>query len=265
MANNNLVDAFTYLFKHKNWFAKVLVGSLLFFFIKIIELAIKVLNSGDIPHLNPELLADGNFTQVVLYSLMSFGAIVLCLLSIWMSASLCGYFITAIRRYMRGQEDAIPDWDGVMGKLFYRGFKVIMGMFFISLIGYIFNLLVANYSVFMLTFRSLHASLLVAFLGIFVCFYVLFLIPALIMTFCEQDKFFSMFNFIRAKQLATKSLGQYCLTVMKLILIVALSSISAVLLVSAKVGIIILPVLFFYLLIVFGNIIAQYYVEYCKE
>lgn len=265
MSNSNLVDAFTYLFKHKNWFAKVFVGSLLFFFIQVIELAIKVLNSGDIPHLNPELLASGNQMQIILYSLMSIGAVILCLLSIWMSASLGGYFITAIRRYMRGQEDAIPDWDGVMGKLFFRGFKVIMAIFFISLIGYVFNMLVMHYSIFMLTFKSLHASLLVAFLGIFVCLYVLFLFPALVMTFCEKDKFFSMFNLVRAKQLATKSLGQYSLMIIRLLFVIAISSAAALLLIPAKVGIIILPVLFFYLLIVFGNIVAQYYVEYCKE
>lgn len=265
MENNKLVSAFTYLFKHKNWFAKVFVGSLLFFFIKIIELAIKVLNSGDIPHLNPELLAAGNLSQVIMYSLMSIGAIVLCILSIWMSASLCGYFITAIRRYMRGQEDAIPDWDGVMGKLFFRGFKFIIGLFFMSLIGYVFNLLVAHYSVFLLSLNSVYSFMLVVILGIFVCFYVLFMLPALVMVFCEQDKFFSLFNLIRAKQLAVKSLGQYCLTVLKLLLILAICTLSALLLMSAKVGMIILPVLSFYLLIVFGNIIAQYYVEYCKD
>ena len=96
---------------------------------------------------------------------------------------------------MRGQEDAIPDWDGVMGKLFFRGFKFIIGLFFMSLIGYVFNLLVAHYSVFLLSLNSVYSFMLVVILGIFVCFYVLFMLPALVMVFCEQDKFFSLFNF----------------------------------------------------------------------
>ena len=263
--SHNYLDAFTYLFKHKNWFAKLLVGSLLFFFIKLIELAIKVLNTGEIAQLNPEILLTGTPSQIALYTLMSIGGIVLCLLSIWMSATLCGYFITAIRRYMRGQEDAIPDWDGVMGKLFFRGFKVFMGMFFISLLGYLFSQLVANYSLFLVAISSFHASLLVAFLGIFVCLYVSFLIPALIMSFCEKDKFFSLFNLVRAKQIAAKSLGQYFLMLLKLLSIVIISSCCVVLFFPVKIGIIILPFIFFYLLIVYGNLIAQYYVLYCKE
>ena len=263
--SHSFLDAFTYLFKHKNWFAKLFVGSLLFFFIKLIELSIKVLNSGDIPHLNMAMLSSGNASQLAAYSLMSIGAIVLCLLSIWMSATLCGYFVTAIRRYMRGQEDAIPDWDGVMGKLFFRGFKVFMGLFFISILGYLFNVIVANYSVFLAAFSSLHSSLLVAFLAMFVCFYVVVLLPALLIAFCESDKFFSLFNLVRAKQIAAKALGQYFLMLLKLFVVIILSVLAAIIMFYAKVGIIVLPIVFFYLLIVFGNVIAQYYVVYCKE
>ena len=263
--SHNFVDAFTYLFKHKNWVAKVLVGSLLFFFIKLMELAIKVLNSEAIPKLDIELLSAGNPSQITMYALMVIGAIVLCLLSVWMSAILCGYFITTIRRYMRNQEDAIPDWDGIMTKLFFRGFKIFIWMFFISVIGYLFNFVVSNYSLFLLTVSTLHASLIVAFCAIFVSFYILLLMPALIMTFCEKDKFFCLFNLVRAKQLAIKSLGQYFLMILKLLFIIILSSIIAILLFHAKVGIIVLPIIFFYLLIVFGNVIAQYYVAYCKE
>jgi len=263
--SHSYLDAFTYLFKHKNWFAKLLVGSLLFFFIKLIELSIKVLGTAEIQPLNSMLGDVLSPSQYALAALMSVGGIALSLLSIWMSATLCGYFITAIRRYMRGQEDAIPDWDGVMAKLFFRGFKVFMGLFLLSILGYLFSLIVANYSVLMAAVKSLHAGLLISVLGLFVCCYVIFLIPALIMTFCEQDKFFSMFNFVRAKQLATKSFGQYCLTILKLLSITILSGCCAILFFPVKIGIIVLPFIFFYLLIVYGNIIAQYYVLYCKE
>ena len=166
---------------------------------------------------------------------------------------------------MRGQEDAIPNWDGIMSKLFFRGFKVFMGMFFLSIIGYIFNVVIANYSMFLATFSSLHASLLVVFLAIFVFFYILTLTPALIMSFCEKDKFFALFNLVRAKQLASKSLRQYFLMILKLFLIIILSAIASILMFNAKIGIIILPIIFFYLLIVYGNVIGQYYVDYCKE
>ena len=263
--SHNIFDAFTYLFKHKNWFAKILVGSLLFFFIKLIELSIKVLNSEAMPKLDLELLSAGNPSQVALYSLMSVGAIVLSILSIWMSAVLCGYFITAIRRYMRNQEDAIPDWDGIMTKLFFRGFKVFIWLFFISVIGYWFNVIVQNYSLFLLTVSTLHTALIVAFSAFFVCLYILFMMPALIIGFCETDKFFCLFNLVKAKQIAIKSIGQYTLTIFKMLFVVLICVASAMFLFHAKVGIIILPILFFYLLIVLGNIIGQYYVDYCKE
>ena len=263
--SHSYIDAFTYLFKHKNWFAKILVGSLLFFFIKLIELAIAVLGSGEIPHLNPELLNVESPLQVLIYMLLNVGGVLLCLLSIWMSATLCGYFITAIRRYMRGQEDAIPNWDGVIKKLFVRGFKVMVGLFFLSVFCYLFSQVVGNYSVFLASYNNLHSSISAYFLGAFVCLYIIVLFPALIMSYCENDKFFALFNFVRAKQIAVKSIGQYSLMLLKLfsILIIAISCVS--LFFSFKIGIIILPFVFFYLLIVFGNIIAQYYVLYCKE
>lgn len=266
----NLFDAFTYLFKQKNWFVKILIGSILFFFVKIIALAMDVFNSEALPKIGLELIHMDTWVSALAVLVLNFGALILLVFAIWMHVTVFGYLITAIRRYMRNQEDAIPDWDTVMGKLFVRGFKAFIASFIIiSAIIFIGSMLyIPTLFVFGLDFWGPFASFtgkVVGFTILFLLVYMVVLCPALLMSFCEKDRFLAAFNFVRARQLALKSIKNYALMLLMLAVVVVMIAASIALLSHAKIGILVLPVVCFYLFIVFGNIIGQYYVSYCKE
>ena len=133
----NLANAFGFVFKEKNWFVKMFIGALLIFFVKVIALSMDVIHSDALPHLENLFIID-NFKGSLALILLYFGAIILLALSVWMHSTAFGYTITTIRRYMRGEEDTIPDWDSVMGKLFRRGFKYFIAAFAYILCVYIF-------------------------------------------------------------------------------------------------------------------------------
>jgi len=260
----NLVNAFTFVFKQKNWFVKILIGSILFFFIKVIALSMDVVHSEALPDLSSKLLFSDGPTASLILILLYFGALALLALSVWMHATSFGYIITTIRRYMRDEEDAVPDWDEVMGKLFKRGFKAFLAFFILTSALSIFAGGIYMITVFWLMF-SPFASMLTGLIGLFILVYTIIMIPALLMSFCEKDRFLAAFDFVRARQLALKSIWKYVLMLVMLVFIDILILISIILLFQTKVGILILPITTFYLFIVFGNIIAQYYVAYCKE
>ena len=260
----NFVNAFTYLFKQKNWFVKSLIGSLLFFFIKIIAFAFEIIHAELEPQQSLDLLIKNSVMPSVSIILLQLGALVLILFSVWMLASVYGYFVTTIRRFMRGQEDAVPDWDEVMSKLFCRGLKAFLALFlFMSLLlvlwiaSHVLALAWGTVS----PFASMLSNVVISIAVI----YSLLLLPALMMSFCEKDKFFAAFDLIRAKQLAMKSIGNYIVMLLMLGFVAFLGAVTTLLLFEAKIGILLLPVICFYLVTVFGNIVGQYYVTYCKE
>ena len=175
-----------------------------------------------------------------------------------------GYLLTTVRRYMRSQDDAVPDWDEVMGKLFKRGFKAILAFFIITSGLGIFSSGIIAISTFWMAFSPFFA-MLISMIALFIVVYVSIMIPALIMSFCEKDRFVAAFDFIRARQLALKSIWKYLLMLIMLVVVLAIFASCIGLLFFTKIGILILPIISFYLSIVLGNIIAQYYVAYCKE
>lgn len=260
----NFVDAFTYLFKQKNWFVKSLIGSLLFFFIKVIAFSFEIIHSevGPSPILD-SIVRHSPAPGISLF-LINIGAIVLLIFSIWMLASVYGYFVTTIRRYMRGQEDAVPDWDEVMQKLFSRGLKAFLALFsFMTILFIVFW--VGFFMNHMLIAISPFAAMISNAVLTITLVYCLMMLPALMMSFCEKDKFFAAFDLIRAKQLFQKSPKNYIVMLIMLVTVVFLGGMATLLLFEAKVGILILPIICFYLVTVFGNIVGQYYVAYCKE
>lgn len=259
----NLVNAFTFVFKEKNWFVKILIGSILFFFIKVIALSMDIVNSDALPNIF-DTVAQGGLAGTGVLILLYLGALALIILSAWMHSMSAGYIITTIRRYMRNEEDAVPDWDEVMGKLFKRGFKAFLAFFIINSAlaifafgSYIMTMFWAPFSSFALMFTGM--------ISLFILVYAIIMMPALLMSFCEKDRFLAAFNFVRARQLALKSIWKYFLMLIMLIVVAAITILSIALLFHAKVGILILPIITFYLFIVFGNVIGQYYVAYCKE
>lgn len=260
----NLINAFTFVFKQKNWFVKILIGSILFFFIKVIALSTDIMHSEALPRLSTKLVLDGGIASTLILMLIYLGAIALIILSVWMHATSFGYIVTTIRRYMRNEEDAVPDWDAVMGKLFKRGFKAFLAFFILTSVLTIFAGGAYMMTAFWLMF-SPFASMLTGLIALFIVVYATIMMPALLMSFCERDRFIAAFDFVRARQLALKSIWKYALMLIMLFVIDIVILASIILLFHTKVGIIILPITTFYLFIVFGNVIAQYYVAYCKE
>ncbi len=260
----NLVNAFTFVFKEKNWFVKILIGSILLFFLKVIALSMDIVHSEALPRIGVDFLRDDGPSTYLILILLYFGAIALITLSIWMHSMATGYLLTTVRRYMRSQDDAVPDWDEVMGKLFKRGFKAILAFFIITSGLGIFSSGIIAISTFWMAFSPFFA-MLISMIALFIVVYVSIMIPALIMSFCEKDRFVAAFDFIRARQLALKSIWKYLLMLIMLVVVLAIFASCIGLLFFTKIGILILPIISFYLSIVLGNIIAQYYVAYCKE
>lgn len=259
----NLVNAFTFVFKEKNWFVKILIGSILFFFIKVIALSMDIVHSDALPNIF-DTIAQGGFAGTGVLILLYFGAIALILLSVWMHAMSAGYIITTIRRYMRNEEDAVPDWDEVMGKLFKRGFKAFLAFFILNSALAVFAFGSYIMTLFWVPF-SPFASMFTGMVSLFILVYVTIMMPALLMSFCEKDRFLAAFNFVRARQIALKSPWKYFLMLIMLLVVAITIVVSILLLFHAKIGILLLPIITFYLFIVFGNVMGQYYVAYCKE
>lgn len=260
----NLVNAFSFMFKEKNWFVKFLIGSVLFFFIKIIAISMDVLQTESLPRFGMDLFMKDGLAAHAIVVLLYFGALILVALSVWMHSTSFGYIITTIRRYMRGEEDIIPDWDDVMGKLFRRGFKAFLALFIYTAALWIFATGAWFLSGFLLLFLPF-GSLLTTFVAAFVVVYALILMPAQLIAFCEKDRFLAVFDFVRARQIMLKSIGNYVIMLLMLALVFALSAILTVIFFHTKIGILVLPIVCFYLMVVMGNIVAQYYVNYCKE
>lgn len=257
------IDAFTFVFKEKNWFVKMLIGAILFFFIKIIALSMDVLHSDAIPRIG-ELFFNDTMRGAIVLVLLYFAAIILIVLSVWMHATAFGYVVTSIRRYMRAEENILPDWDDVMSKLFRRGFKIFVAIFVYSSALFLFGKGTQFIALAALPV-SPFLAMIVVLVALFVIVYAVFIIPALLMSFCEKDRFFSAFDVIRARKLLLMSIGKYVLMEVMLVAVMLITLILSVLLFQAQVGIVILPIVCFYLCIVKGNIISQYYVNYCKE
>ena len=257
------VNAFKFVFKEKNWFVKLLIGALLVFFVKVIALSMDILHSDALPHLEKLFASDGYSGPIALI-LLYFGAIILIALAVFAHSCTLGYVITTIRRYMRAEEDIIPDWDAVIGKLFRRGFKYFMAGFVYLLALYIFGVS-AKFAALTALPAAPFIAMLIALVALFLIVYALFMMPALLMSFCEQDKLLSALNVVRARQLMLKSIGKYTLTQIGLFSIFLFTVFISAVFFRTTVGIVILPFVVFYMSIVQGNLIAQYYVNYCKE
>ncbi len=258
----NLVNAFTFVFKEKNWFAKILIGSILFFFIKIIQFAMDFVQSDSIPAFNLAMLSKGAVESLLIIAVVYFGALILLAISIWMHSASFGYIITTLGRYMKGEEDVMPDWDDVVGCLFKRGFKFFIALFVI--IAAISLLSAATYMLFILSMLvSPFLALSLGLLSVFITVYVCVMSPALLMSFCENYRFIRALDFVRARQIALKSFGEYVLMLLMLVGVFVVTTLVSWFVFSMKIGFLILPFLCFYIFIVMGNIIGQYYQNNC--
>lgn len=261
----NFVNAFTFVFKEKNWFAKILIGAILFFFIKVIQIAMDVVQPDTLPAFNfAWFSSDGFFSSVVL-GLIYLGALILLAVSIWMHATSFGYIITTIGNYMKSEETSMPDWDDVVGCLFKRGFKFFIALFIIS--SALALLASATYVLFMfsMVFLSQFLGMILLLLGAFVTVYVCIISPALLLSFCENYRFIHALDFVRARQIALKSFGNYLLALLMVVVTFIFSIAIGIFFFHVKIGILVLPLICFYLFIVMGNFMAQYYKEYVAQ
>ncbi len=252
----SFVKSLTFMFKEKNWFAKFLIGSVLLFFVKVISLSLDVVHSDMMPKIELATITQkGSVSIILLY----IGALFLFLLAFWMYSTVLGYMVTTVRRYMRSEEDIIPDWDDVMGKLFFRGARlaIALGVYF-ALLFLVFYFILF----FLIIFLSIHLNVLLVLLYLFnLCF--IYILPAMILSYCEKDRFSAAFDFKRIKDISAMSLKNYLLMLFMLIVLVIGLTVVTVIFYHTTVGILILPIVCFYFCIVLGNIVSQYYVSCC--
>lgn len=255
-------DAFTFVFKEKVFIEKLFIGFILLFFVKMISISMDVLTSDAFPRIND--LFFGNTTHgLIVLIFLYFLSIMLIIMSVWACATVFGYIITSIRRYMRAEEDILPCWAD-LGKFFNRGLKAFLAVFVYSLALFIFAKGVQIFALLMLP-NSLFFALLAGIVALFVVAYAVFVMPALLLSFCEKDRFIAAFDVVRARQLLLKSAGKYFLAEVMILAVCAIMAILTLLLFNLNVGFVVLPLVAFYLSLVKGNILAQYYTNYCKE
>ena len=260
----NIAKAFTFMFKENNWLVKILIGSVLFFFIKIFQFAIDTARTNFFsPADILSSFSSPNLPDAITPIAVIIGLIAMITACIWMLATALGYVVTTLGNFTK-DETPMPDWDGSIGAYFSRGLKILVAQTVI-LSGIALFIYGAQILIGMLLFMSPFFAMISIVLCIAIILYILYLFPALLLSFCKYYRFIDAINLVNAKRISTKSTRNYVLAIFLLIAITLLTTVIITIFFQMKIGILVLPPVCFYLLIAKLNIIGQYYNSYLKD
>lgn len=246
----------TYIAKDPQWGNKLLAGSGLVLATFVIFLfPLLMLLTGSLP--------------VIIFSLI---LAMIASFAVWFIVS--GYICkTAHLRITQPENDILPDWSN-FGELFVTGAKYFFGYFMYLLpvcliaflCGFLFIVGTASYA--SSDGSGAFAFLFVVLLGAITLFlYVLTLLflPLMMVNFFKYQKVLSFVNLKQGFEMLKNNAGNYFILILLFIAVGMIGQIFCSVLFATIVGIILLPILYFYMYLVIVELSAQFVIPSEKE
>ena len=246
----------TYIAKDPQWGNKLLAGSGLVLATFVIFLfPLLMLLTGSIP--------------VVIFSLT---IAMIASFAIWLIVS--GYICKAVHlRITQPENDILPDWSN-FGELFVTGAKYFFGYFLYVLpvcltaflCGFLF--IFGTVSSASSDGSGAFAFLFVVLLGAITLFlYVLTLLflPLMMVNFFKNRKVLSFVNLKQGYEMLKNNVGNYFILILLFIAVGMIGQLICSVLFATIVGIILLPILYFYMYLVIVELTAQFVISSEKE
>lgn len=235
----------TYISKDPGWVNKLLAGS----GIVLAACAIYIM----------PLLAY-IFTLSKIVTILSF---FLCFVfSILLALLLAGYFAQTGNRRINYSNPFLPDWNE-FGKMLKTGLKYFVGMFIYILPVLVLTVIFMICLFFVLGNNAFHpaAFILLTLLGAFnLLVYLLTLVfgPLMMANFFKELKILAYVNFNDAFAMLKGNVGNYCILILLFLALSVLTQIVISILSATIVGLIFVPVLYFYTYLVAAELTAQF-------
>ena len=237
--------ALTYISKDSGWANKLLAGS------GIVLAACAVFIIPFVAYI---------FTLSKVAGLASF---LLCFIfSIFLSLLLAGYFVQTGNRRINYSNTFLPDWSE-FGRMMKTGLKYFVGLFIYSLPVILLSVIFLVCLLFVIGNNAFHpaAFLLLTLLGAFsLLVYILTVIfcPLMMANFFKELKILAFVNFNNAFDMLKGNVGNYCILLLLFLALSVLTQIVISILGVTIVGIIFIPVLYFYTYLVAAELTAQF-------
>ncbi len=189
-------------------------------------------------------------------------SLLLCLIcSAVLSLIMAGYYAQIVNRRINYSNTFLPDWNE-FGKLIKTGLKYYVGSFIyylpFVLLSFIFICCVAvavDHGFHIAAFLLLTGfGAVCAVVGILTMLFV----PLMMANFFRDLKILSFINFKSAFEMLKGNVGNYCILILLFIALSVLVQIIMSLLITTIVGIIFLPILYFYSYVVAAELVAQF-------
>lgn len=242
--------ALTYISKDKSWPKKLLLGACILFSAFAVFIIPFVI--GLIAH-----SAVGMLISVVICSVIS---MILFL-------SLSGYVLVSANNTIRKEDELLPEWSH-FGCLILVGMKYFAGYFIyilpVLISGFIFSLIFGLSIMNGHSYSALSGSIMFLFLTLFgaVTFFLYILtaifLPLMMTNFAKDLKILSFIDVKKAFTMLNNNIGNYFVLILLFIAIGVLGQIVCWFLSLTVIGLVLVPVLYFYLYLVVANIMAQF-------
>ena len=247
--NLDFEKALTYIAKDPGWSNKILAGGgllLATFAIFIIPVFLLILTTSGV------------------IGLTSF---ILCFVfSIILSLVLAGYMAQTSNKRLNYQNSLLPDWSE-FGRFIITGLKYFVGYFLYTIPLILLTSVFAG-----LVITAVHGCpdcgllntmffILITLIGALTLFvYILYIVfcPLMMACFFSDLKILSFVDFKKAFDMLKNNVGNYCILILLFIAISMLGQLLCSILMITIVGIIFIPIVYFYIYLVIAELCAQF-------
>ncbi len=248
--NLDFEKSLTYIAKDPQWVSKLLIGA----FLLLGSMAIFAV---------PVLV------MILSTSILStVSTFVLCfVVSFLVCMAFAGYFCVTSNSRIHDPEAVLPDWNN-FGKYILTGIKYFVGYFLYVLpamiLSFIFGAVFfvaavnADYSSGFGEFVGFGFLVLCGAAALFTYILTVVFLPLMITNFNKELKTLSFVDFKNAWSLVSCNWGNYVVLILLFIALSVLGQIICMLLCMTVVGIIFVPVVYFYIYLVLADLIAQF-------
>lgn len=266
--NFSIEHAFSFVLAQRGWFLKLFVGALLLIFPTLLDAAFVFISppSYVLTYFHSFL---GLFDFVLIPFFLIFAFL---FLGIGSFLAITGYIMHAMHRQVVSSVELLPDWGSEFFVYIWNGFKVLFGLwlwiiitvgtFALSFAFWFLRVLAPNFAeIFNIAaYLPGHPMLLVKMIALLFavlgCYFV-FLIPALIISFAFDLRFFSVFNLFRAQSIINQGPGSYIIAYMTIFLLKIIVALIIVILSLSVFGLLLVPFVAFYFMLVISNMLSQ--------
>lgn len=244
--NLDFEKSLTYISKDPGWVNKLLAGS----GILLATFAVYVIPLFAFLFSDSVVVGAGSFLLCFIFSLV-------------MTLVIAGYFVQTGNRRINFANSFLPDWTE-FGRMLVTGLKYFVGFFIYSLpiaiLSLLFGFALAYVFAHHNAFHPAAFILLTAFGAFLLLFYILVMIfaPLMMANFFRNLKILSFVDFKGAFSMLKNNVGNYCVLILLFIALSVMTQLLFSVLTVTVIGIIFIPVGYFYAYLVAAELIAQF-------